>query len=331
MSTEREPWLPFGFGSGQHGPDEDRDWSTIGAVVLIALHLLLYLALQARLGAVSAVLWYVGPSLLAAGAVVLLGATLLSSIRHRLTWSRWRLARLALLAAVAAAPGLYRTYPSSHDGRPSQTRFRLPFNGPVTVAWGGSASKVNDHVVAPDQRWGYDLLVTAKGLSFEGRGGALTDYLAYGLDVLAPASGTVLTVHSSEPDVPIGGSAQGDDLGNFVALQVGPEEFLYIAHLQPGSIVVKPGGRVNAGDLLGRIGNSGKSTEPHVHMHLQDSLHRHVGNGVPFYFSDYCSGATYVARGMPEGGAARGRWIGAIVTHEPSGRCSGRESAAAAP
>jgi murein DD-endopeptidase MepM/ murein hydrolase activator NlpD len=321
----QERWVPFGFGSSGRSTGGDRDWIVLGAAVLIGLHLLLYLALQARLGAVSAVLWYVGPSLLAAGAVALLVAALVSSIRRRLTWSQRSIARLALLSALAAAPGLYRIYPSSHDGQPSATKFRLPLTGPVTIAWGGPGPDVNDHVVAPDQRWGYDLLLTSGGRSFEGRGRSLTDYFAYGREVLAPADGVVHTVHDGEPDVAIDGSAHGDDLGNFVALRTAPEEFLYIAHLQPGSITVTPGQRVTAGEPIGRVGNSGKSTEPHVHLHLQDSPHRHVGNGVPFYFSDYCARAVHVARGMPEGGVRHGRWTGAVVTHDSTGRCRALE------
>jgi hypothetical protein len=328
MSNPPDRWVPFGFGPSRTAPEGVRDWNRTGVAVLVALHLLLTLALQARLGAVSAVLWYVGPSLLAGGAVVLLGASLMSAIRHRATWSRNNVAWLVVLVALAGTPAIYRTYPSAHDGRPSAVQFRVPLSGPVTVASGGSTAEVNNHVIAPDQRWGYDLVVTSDGRSFEGSSRALTDYHAYGLDVVAPAAGTVHTVHDNEPDLPIGGHAPGDDLGNFVVLEVGPDAFLYIAHLQRGSIPVRPGDRVEAGDLLGRVGNSGKSTEPHVHVHLQDSPRRHVSNGVPFYFSDYCRGGTYVARGMPEGGAARGQWTGAVVEHALAADCASQDALA---
>lgn len=326
MSNPPERWVPFGFGPSRTAPEGVRDWNRTGVAMLVVLHLLLTLALQARLGVVSAVLWYVGPSLLAGGAVVLLGAALISAIRHRSTWSQRNVSWLVVLVALAGTPALYRTYPSAHDGRPSHARFRLPLPGPVTVASGGSTAEVNNHVIAPDQRWGYDLVVASEGRSFEGSGRALTDYYAYGLDVVAPAAGIVHAVHDNEPDVPIGGSAPGDDLGNYVALEVGPDAFLYIAHLQRDSIPVRAGDHVEAGDLLGRVGNSGKSTEPHVHVHLQDSPRRHVSNGVPFYFSDYCLADRYIERGMPEGGAARGRWTGAVVEHAPSADCASRDA-----
>lgn len=289
--------------------------------VLAALHLALYLTLQLRPGVAGALLWYAGPPLLAALALLLLAGVLISAVRYRVTWDRRRAARLALVAALAAAPAFYRTYPSSHDGHPSRVRFDLPLSGPVTVAWGGADPAGNAHVVAPDQRWGYDLVVTARGASFRGDGRLVTDYLAYGREVRSPARGIVHEARDGEPDMPIGRKGRGDDLGNHVALQVAPREFLYIAHLQPGSVAVRTGDAVTAGQLLGRVGNSGFSSEPHVHLHLQDSGRRHLAEGIPFEFLDYCRGDVYVARGMPAGGRADGRWTGHVVRRAHEGAC----------
>lgn len=291
------------------------------AAILGSLHLLLYLTLKARPGVIGVVLWYVGPSLLAALAAILLFGALVSALRHRQTWSSGRVVRLAMLGALASASVFYRTYPSSHDGRPSHVRFVLPLNGPITIAWGGKTQDVNAHVMAPDQRWGYDLIVTSNGTSFRGSGRELNDYYAYGQEVLAPAAGIVHTVHDGEPDVPIGRKGKGDDLGNHVGLQVAPDQFLYIAHMQPGSILVKPGDRVTEGQPLGRVGNSGISSEPHVHVHLQDVARRHLAEAIPFHFFDYCVANTYVPEGMPAGGEEDGRWVGQIVSRAVARSC----------
>ena len=289
------------------------------AAVLAALHLSLALALQLRVGVAGVVLWYVGPSLLAAVSAVLLLLALVSAIRRKETWSRQRVASLAALGALAVTPALYRTYPSSHDAQPSETRFVLPLDGPVTVAWGGENGEVNAHVFAPDQRWAYDLIVTRNGRSFDTNRRALADYFIYGKTVHAPASGLVIAAHDAEPDMPIGEKGKGDDLGNHVALQVAPGEYLFIAHMQPGSVAVRVGDRVSEGQTLGRVGNSGISSEPHVHMHLQDSPRRHIAEAVPFYFADYCAGATYVRKGMPTGGREGRRWLGEVLR---SGECA---------
>lgn len=291
------------------------------SVILAVLHLSLYLTLQARPGVAGVVLWYVGPSLLAALAAVLLFGALFSAMRHRQTWSSGRVARLAVLGALASVPAFYRTYPSSHDKNPSEVRFVLPLHGPITIAWGGETEDVNAHVMAPDQRWGYDVIVTSNGVSFRGSGQRLSDYYAYGQEVLAPAAGIVHTVLDGEPDVAIGRKGTGDDLGNHVGLQVASDQYLYIAHMQPGSIVVKPGDRIAPGQRLGRVGNSGISSEPHVHVHLQDSARRHLAEAIPFHFSDYCVANAYVPEGMPAGGEKDGRWVGQIVRQAAARSC----------
>jgi murein DD-endopeptidase MepM/ murein hydrolase activator NlpD len=316
-----------------------REWELGAAVILGALHVSLYLALQSRPGVAGVVLWYVGPSLLAAlGALVLFG-TFVTAMRRARTRSApgrehnpvWpgRAARLVVLAALAGAPAFYRTYPSSHDGDPSDTPFVLPLDGAVTVAWGGDTPEGNAHRVAPDQRWGYDLLVTIGGRSFRGSGRELSDYHAYGRQLRSPAAGVVLSVHGREPDAPIGRKGKGDDLGNHIVLQVGAREFLFIAHLQPGSIVVRPGDRVVTGQLLGRVGNSGFSSEPHVHLHLQDSPRRHLAEGIPFGFVEYCAAGAYIPRGMPRGGREDDRWVGQIVRRAEAQVCHAGSPASA--
>jgi murein DD-endopeptidase MepM/ murein hydrolase activator NlpD len=146
--------------------------------------------------------------------------------------------------------------------------------------------------------------------------------LIYGRTVLAPAAGLVVAAHDGEPDVPIGEKGKGDDLGNHVALEVAPAQFLFIAHMQPGSIAVRTGDRVAPGQPLGRVGNSGISSEPHVHIHLQDSARRHLAEGIPFFFSDYCAGSEFVPRGMPNGGRENRRWVGDVIKPGEYGKCA---------
>jgi hypothetical protein len=306
---------------------------------LALLHVALTVTLYARPGVLTSsdevadpgiplavVLWYVGPSLLAAFAIALLLLALVSAIRQRQRWTRRRLIVFASLSILAAVPAWYRTYPSSHDEHPSAVRFVLPLDGPVTVAWGGESDEVNAHVVAPDQRWGYDLIVTENGESQHGNPSRLTGYLVYGRTVRAPAAGRVIAASDGEPDVAIGDKGRGDDLGNHVAIQVAPSEFLFIAHMQLGSIAVRTGDRVTVGQPLGRAGNSGISSEPHVHLHLQDSPRRHLAEGVPFFFHDYCERGRFIAREMPHGGRAKGRWIGSVLFNHTSAETAACET-----
>jgi murein DD-endopeptidase MepM/ murein hydrolase activator NlpD len=224
--------------------------------------------------------------------------------------------------ALAASPHAFRTYPSSHDGAPSLIRFRLPLDGPVTVGWGGATPDVNYHVFAPDQRWAYDLAVTRDGQTYRADGTRCEDYYCYGLPVLAPAGGTVVSTADGDPDMPIGVMGGGRDAGgNQIRLEVAPRQFLFLCHLQPGTILVKPGDRVTQGQAVGRVGNSGNTSEPHLHIHLQDRPDPDFAEGIPLYFHDYRVGDQFVERGMPTGGFAEGRPVGQIVQHvAPPGR-----------
>jgi murein DD-endopeptidase MepM/ murein hydrolase activator NlpD len=297
----------------------------VRAAFLVAVgHAALLALVHARPGLVGVVLWWIGPPLVGLATAALLAVALRSSWRSRTTPTWTQLAGFATLVAISAALAAFRTYPSSYDHRPSDVSFRLPLDGPVTVAWGGPTVAVNYHAVIPDQRWAYDLLVTENGRSFRGDGTRLEDYLAHGRPVLAPADGVVFDVRDTEPDEQIGHWQVRRATGNHVVLQVTPQQFLFIAHLQRGSIVVKPGERVRAGQTIGRVGNSGNASEPHVHLHLQDTPTPHLGEGIPLYFRDYRVNGAHVDRGIPTGGRRRrsrlwpGAFTGQVVEHVPS-------------
>ena len=294
------------------------DWWAYAVPVVVAVHAIGLLLLYARPGYLALWIWYLGPILLAVVTAVLLVGSLRSAGRWRHGVNPWHVMGYVALVLVVVTLPVYDPYPSSHDERPSDVTFRLPFDGPVTVAWGGATAEVNYHVFLPDQRWAYDLLVTRDGKSFRQDGTDVDDYYGYGLPVLAPASGVVFAAHDGEPDVTLGGWRWGlAGLGNYVGLEVALDEFLFVGHLQPGSVGVAVGDRVTVGQQLGRVGNSGNSSEPHVHLHLQDTGRQYFGEGIPFYFHRYRHAGRIVERGMPEGGQARGRYDGDVVVHVP--------------
>jgi murein DD-endopeptidase MepM/ murein hydrolase activator NlpD len=244
----------------------------------------------------------------------LLVAVLVSALRGR-SWSWRRTIGFAGLCVIVATLGVYQTFPSAYDERPSTIQVRLPLDGPVTVAWGGATRDVNYHVGSPAERWAYDLLVTLDGSSHEGGGRAVSDYYAYNQPVRAPAAGRVVAIHDGEPDAEPGEPDRDRRGGNFVVIEVGPDQFLFLVHLKARSIRVQPGQQVRPGEVVARVGNSGNSTEPHVHLHLQDTAVPQAGQGIPFGFSSYITlpAGLHVARGIPTGGIRHGRFLGEVV------------------
>jgi hypothetical protein len=295
------------------------DWWIWGVPPLAVAHLAVFLVLRSRPGRLGPALWRWGPPILAVAAGVLLLAALWSAIRNRRTWSPRRLAGYVGLIVLVFTIAQYQAYPSSYDDAPSQVRFRLPIEGAITVAWGGASPDDNYHAGVPAERWAYDLLVTRGGVSHRGDGQVLADYYAYGLPLHSPASGRVVTVRDGEPDVAPGRTRRGQGAGNHVVLEVAPHQYLFMAHLRPGSVAVLPGQYVTAGQIVGAVGNSGHTTEPHVHLHLQDTPVANSGEGIPVFFSTYVVPATgkHVDRGMPTGGTRRGRFAGQVVESEP--------------
>jgi hypothetical protein len=95
-------------------------------------------------------------------------------------------------------------------------------------------------------------------------------YLIFGQPVYAPCAGVVIQTENQLPDQKPPETDPGHPAGNFVRLGCGEAEIL-LAHLMHASLTVSPGDWVQTGQLLGRVGNSGLSTEPHLHLHAQHS------------------------------------------------------------
>ncbi len=77
-----------------------------------------------------------------------------------------------------------------------------------------------------------------------------------------------------------------DFRGNFITIQHAEEEYGFLAHLIPGSVRVDVGQQVSEGQEIGRCSNSGHSTEPHLHFHLQDRADFFEAAGLPVAFDE---------------------------------------------
>jgi murein DD-endopeptidase MepM/ murein hydrolase activator NlpD len=164
---------------------------------------------------------------------------------------------------------------------------QLPFRGEGFVFWGGDNEKVNYHVVAPGQRRAADLIIKgADGKSYKDTGKRNEDYYVYGQQILAAAPGTVVTAVDGVPDNVPGSLNPLCAVGNCLIIDQGSGEFAVYAHLQPGSLRVKRGEQVQQGQLLGLCGNSGNSSEAHLHFHVQDKATLQDGVGISPYFTN---------------------------------------------
>jgi hypothetical protein len=151
------------------------------------------------------------------------------------------------------------------------TSMRLPFQGEWHVEWGGPGLEENYHNAHRNMQGAFDFVKKdQQGKSYTSDGKKNLDYFAFGQPVVAPCQATVVKVIDGIEDNDIGRTNDRQTYGNVVVLQTVEKEYLLLAHLQEHSIVVNEGQEVNRGDLLGLCGNSGYSTQPHLHFMVQN-------------------------------------------------------------
>jgi murein DD-endopeptidase MepM/ murein hydrolase activator NlpD len=186
-----------------------------------------------------------------------------------------------------------------HLGRPPNrtrktptTEFSVPIEREWTVTNGGVTKTTSHSWGLVSQRYAYDLVVSDDdGDTHEGNGQRLEDYYAFGAPVTAPADGTIVAVEDDLRDHPAPGSAQVEwrtwnIVGNYVVIKHDNGEYSTLAHLREGSVTVAPGDEVSRGDVVGECGNSGMSTEPHLHFQVQDHANVWIAAGLVPRFRD---------------------------------------------
>jgi hypothetical protein len=193
------------------------------------------------------------------------------------TLAQWADVAVLLLAALVPLTLYLSAYRrrGTPPVRPIPLRFPLA-DGDYLVANGGFNRFVNRHVTVlahqalRGQAYGVDLLRLNR-FGMQARGCCPRDpgrYRIFGTAVCAPCDGTVIEAVDDLPDLSPPERDREHPLGNHVWLACGDVQVL-LAHLQRGSVGVSEGAQVRTGAYLGRVGNSGHSSAPHLHIHVQ--------------------------------------------------------------
>jgi murein DD-endopeptidase MepM/ murein hydrolase activator NlpD len=187
-----------------------------------------------------------------------------------------------------------------------------PYIFPLRGVWwaGNGPTFYTQHRWALPEEFAFDIAkLGAGGLTHSGDGTKFTDYYAYGADVLAAGDGLVVAINNDTPEDPSAmqkpGESQADYFkrllqeqsqrlsggtgtvaGNYVMIDHGNSEYSLYAHLQQHSVRVHVGDRVKAGQVIGLLGSSGNSTEPHLHFQLCDRPDPLMCAGIPVDFTN---------------------------------------------
>ena len=199
-----------------------------------------------------------------ASSIVILMVTMLGLFGGNLAWQAAKGRMLPEESVVNIAP----PFPPGH----------------YLIAHGGSTPMINVHLKTLDlaverfrpwrgQSKALDIFRITP-LGFHKNGWQPTNparYKTLGVPVLSPCNGEVALLVYGIKDMPVPEMDRANMAGNYLAINCG-DFFVILAHLRQGSITVAAGDTVKTGDILGQMGNSGNSSEPHLHVHAQRGL-----------------------------------------------------------
>jgi murein DD-endopeptidase MepM/ murein hydrolase activator NlpD len=229
-------------------------------------------------------------------------------LRHRMTFlSGVPNNRASAASAGSTARSILDSFPVAVSGE-SVPVLSPPFQDGVWVAGDGPSNAsghrrallaIDGHVYAPERFASDWVKVGPNGDSHRGTAHN-KEFWAYGQPILAVADGEVTQVVDGIPDnTPRVSPAEitlDNIVGNYIVLRITPNRYVTYAHLQPGSIKVTPRQRVVRGEVIARLGNSGQSTAPHLHLQVTAADSALESEGVPFVFDafvDFGPGADY--------------------------------------
>lgn len=203
---------------------------------------------------------------------------------------------------VGLSLGQASELPEPYPDYESAVEFAFPLDCLVYTAWGGKDELHNYHTYYAPNAYAYDFIMWQDGGSCAEPCEENADYYIFGQPLYAPAAGTVVEAEDGNPDMPPGETDPPALEGNHVVIEVAPGEYLLMAHMQDGSVVPAEGDAVEQGQYLGNVGNSGNTTEAHLHIHLQDQVtYGSEAEAMPQDFYGIVVDGSQVARGMPIG------------------------------
>jgi hypothetical protein len=177
-------------------------------------------------------------------------------------------------------------------GPPLRGNNWLAANGPSNTSSHRRAFMVANGQIFFPERFAIDFVqIGADGKTYRGDPKDNRSYHAYGADIIAVADGRIVDAKSGIKDNVPGSTAGPISMatigGNYLVEDLGNGAYAFYAHLQPGSLKVFVGANVKRGQVLASLGNTGNSSEPHLHFHVMSTPSPLAGNGIPYAFDKF--------------------------------------------
>ena len=222
---------------------------------------------------------------------------------------------ISYCSAIKPAPRDYLDYQT-------KTNLTFPLVGESLIGTGGRTKEQNpDHIYVTDQKFAIDIVALAPGVSppdleklvdralsgklklYQGDDYKNNDnHYCFGRQIIAPGDGLIVDAKDGVFDNMPGKKNTKETPGNYVVIDHLNGEFSMLAHFKKGSVLVKEGDEVKAGDPIGQCGNSGHSNLPHLHYHWQNTPRWLESEGLPAQFQNYYANEKFIERGEPAQG-----------------------------
>lgn len=247
--------------------------STKGAMTALTLSLVATLASLALIS----LLWPIGLPALASPFLLVTYAALLTFNANRgRTWSSFWLTNPCLPERSIETSTMAKIRGIDENS--------LALRPPVSGTWQIYQGFFGRHTHKPPWHYSVDLIKTVEGRSFDNGGKSVEDYYCFGKPILAPAYGTVVRLEKSIKDNAPGEVDVVNAWGNFLLIKLDYGGYLKLAHLMEDSLKVDVDSRVVPGQMLAQCGNSGRSPQPHLHMHVQEEA-SNESTTLPFHLT----------------------------------------------
>lgn len=155
----------------------------------------------------------------------------------------------------------------------TKNKYMLPFKDTWLVSAGGVGKRDSHSWDVYGQRYAYDFDLEIDGSVCRGDISKLEDYYAYKKELFSPIDGLVISVVDDRDDSRV---IDGEEIvwdmkdvrGNYIVIKAKHGEYVSICHMLKGSFKVREGDLIKKGDLIGLVGNSGRTRCPHIHMQV---------------------------------------------------------------
>ena len=188
------------------------------------------------------------------------------------------------------------------DQKFTKTEFHFPLKGEWYVFWGGNDVMSNYHYEHETQRYALDIIRSKEGFSYNGDAKVNASYHAFGQPLYAAADGTVVDTKNDISDNIPGVMNPEEPAGNYVVIDHGNNEYSITGHIKEGTVSVKKGDKLKQGDPIGELGNSGNSSEAHLHFQVSDGPDLFTSRSINIRWADQTQQLTRgnTIQGLPE-------------------------------